>query len=66
MRLTLALLGLELDVTFGPVDEPATDGASLDGGTTGSIGPVGFTQPVSNVEDVPMPQRTPAWDEPEE
>lgn len=67
MRLTLSALGFELDLSFGPAsdEDTAVEGADLSGGTLGSIGPVttvGFTTP----EDVPLPQRTPAWDEPEE
>lgn len=66
MRLTLALLGLELDVTFGLAaveveDDPA---AALNGGTLTSY-PISFT-PWPCPEEVPMPQHTPAWDEPEE
>lgn len=45
MRLTLQLLGLELDVTLGPADAPSPapddQGASLNGGTTASY-PVGY------------------------
>jgi hypothetical protein len=44
MRVTIAALGLELDITFGPeTDDTADDdpGAALNGGTLGST-PVGY------------------------
>lgn len=45
MRLTLALLGWELDITLGPESPEAEDaGSSLDGGTTAST-PIGFSLP---------------------
>lgn len=62
MRLTLAILGWTWDLSLEPTADD--EGNSLDGGTTSAY-PISFTawpQP----EDAPMPQRTPAWDEPEE
>ena len=52
MRLTLQLLGLELDITFGPQDTDASAPCSLDGGTTASY-PVGFVRSIM-----------PNWDDP--
>lgn len=66
MRLTIALLGFELDLTFGPAttaseDDPA---AALNGGTLAAY-PMGFTHwPVP--EEIAAPQHCPSWDEPEE
>lgn len=42
MRVTLRLLGLEVFSLEATTDEEATEGCSLDGGTTASY-PVGFT-----------------------
>lgn len=66
MRLTLSLLGLELDVTFGRAiaAEDEDQGAALNGGTTGST-PMGFTAQWAAPEDIPLPQRTPPWDDEE-
>jgi hypothetical protein len=44
MRLTLSLLGFELDVTLGRETEPADDDVWVDCGTTVST-PVGFVRP---------------------
>lgn len=67
MRVTIALLGYELDITLGLADatSPASDdtGEALNGGTTSGYF-VGFTP--HDGQDVAMPQRCPAWDEPEE
>lgn len=65
MRLTLTVLGFDLDVSLGP-SATADETCSLDGGTTASIGPISFVSTPGAVEDVPMPQRVPAWDEPDE
>jgi hypothetical protein len=62
MRVTVSMFGLELDVTFG-VPTPVEGEPGLDlGYTAGSF--VGFAAHVTP-EDAPLPQRTPAWDEPE-
>lgn len=65
MRVTIAALGFELDVTFGPtaaaVDDPA---AAMNGGTTAST-PMGFVAQWPAPEDIPLPQRTPPWDDEE-
>ena len=65
MRLTLTMLGLELDISFGIAGEAEDEndpGRDL-GYTAGSF--VGFAPHVAP-EEVPMPQHTPSWDEPEE
>lgn len=67
MRLTIALLGLELDLSFGiaAVDEDEDPAAALNGGTLSSY-PITWTGNYGTPEEAPLPQRTPAWDEPEE
>ncbi len=64
MRLTLNLLGLELDITFGiaTTEDPDEPGRDL-GYTAGSF--IGFAPHVAS-EMVPLPQHTPSWDEPDE
>lgn len=52
MRLTLSLLGYELDFTFGPRSDDTGTHCSLDGGTTSSY-PVGFVRSI-----------LPNWDDP--
>lgn len=64
MGVTVDWLGLTLDVTFGP-SATADETCSLDGGTTASIGPISFVSTPGGVEDVPLPQRVPVWDEPD-
>jgi hypothetical protein len=60
--MTVSMFGLELDITFG-IPTPVEEGPGRDlGYTAGSF--VGFAAHVTP-EDAPMPQRTPAWDEPE-
>ena len=64
MRLTLSALGLELDVSFGIATDAEPDEYGRDlGYTSGTF--VGFSPHVTP-EDCPLPQRTPAWDEPED
>lgn len=64
MRVTIAVLGWTFDWSIEPT-AAETEGNSLDGGTTASYGPIGFTASWPTVEEVPMPQRTPAWDDDE-
>lgn len=64
MRLTLTMLGLELDISFGIAGEAEDEndpGRDL-GYTAGSF--VGFSPHVQG-EDVALPQRVPVWDEPD-
>jgi hypothetical protein len=67
MRLTLALLGWELDLSLAPSDAPTPvpDGASLDGGTTASY-PVGFTAAYDVPADLPWVERNNGWGDEEE
>lgn len=59
MRLTIALLGFTFDASI----EPTAADEDRAGDTTSY--PVGFARH-SPPEEIPLPQRTPAWDEPEE
>ena len=61
MRLTVALLGWSLDLSLEPTT--TEDEAPTNQGDTGGTW-VGFAVHATP-EDVPLPQRTPAWDEPE-
>jgi hypothetical protein len=64
MWLTLSLLGWTMDWSIEPTATEAADDPLRDLGATG-VTFVGFAQHATP-EDVPLPQRTPAWDEPEE
>jgi hypothetical protein len=69
MRLTIALLGFELDMTLGPAaaDDAADEdpAAALNGGTLASQ-PISFVGTYDVPEEVSAPQHCPSWDEPEE
>lgn len=60
MRLTLAMFGLELDITFGPTAPEPEFNEFQDAGTTSTYA-VGFTLP-----DVPMELDCPHVFEPDE
>jgi hypothetical protein len=63
MRLTLVLLGHTLDLSLEATATEEDDTFTLLGDTGGTW--VGFAHHATP-EDVPLPQRTPPWDEPEE
>lgn len=61
MRLTIAALGWELDLSLGPADTSAVEGASLDGGTTAAY-PVGFVHTFEQPDMVGLPpDRSNGW-----
>lgn len=63
MRVTIAALGFELDLTFGPVT--VEEEAPIIGGETGTTW-LGFTARHDVPEEVPYQPHTPAWDEPDD
>jgi hypothetical protein len=60
VRVTLSLLGWELDLTLGPADAPSPapddEASSMDGGTTASY-PISFTATYEMPEEFGIPQR---------
>lgn len=66
MRVTVCLLGFELDLTLGPATtDDSDDGSALNGGTLAST-PISFVTSWPVPEEIPIQPHTPAWDEPEE
>ena len=65
MRLTLTLLGLELDLSLGRPTADEEPDPLRDLGTTGCY-PITFAGAYDVPEEVPYQQHTPAWDEPDE
>jgi hypothetical protein len=63
MRLTLVLLGHTLDLSL-EANAADADTNSLDGGTTASTNVLYFGR-YDTPEDIPLPQRTPPWDDEE-
>lgn len=63
MRVTIAALGFELDLTFGPTTETAAvDGASLDGGTTSAY-PMGFVVRHEVPDEVAIVRPVSPWED---
>lgn len=63
MRLAVTFLGLDLfsiDLTTAEADDDYS--RDLSGGTLGSDR-IGFCPPETSLEDAPLPQRTPPWDD---
>jgi hypothetical protein len=63
VRLTIALLGLELDLTFGMAGVEAEDedpAAALNGGTTAAY-PISFVGSFEPVDECALPMRNNGW-----
>lgn len=67
MRLTIALLGLELDLTFGPAtaEEAEDEAAALNGGTLAST-PISFVGTYDVPADLPWVERDNGWGDEDE